>query len=130
MRCTFKESYAHWYSLVFLSAILSIIYVSTFSMPFYCIFKKISGIPCPGCGLTRACLHLVDLRFTEAVKQNILVVPLALLALAGSVCFLIDRFFDKNWLSCLHSALTSTIAVRLSIVLTLFSWFYNLTVGN
>ena len=121
---------SYWYFLAFGGVFWGMMYVSGFSIPAYCLFKKVSGIPCSGCGLMRAYVHLLNFRFTEAAKQNILVTPFALSALAGSVCFLADRFFGKNWLSCLHSALTSQNAVRASIVLAIFSWVYNIIMGN
>jgi len=114
----------------FLCVVFGILYVGVFSMPTYCLFKTISGVPCPGCGLTRACAHIAAFRFADAARQNILVVPFALSALAGGVCFSADRVFGKNWLSRLHSALTSKPAVASAAVLALSSWIYNIVIGN
>lgn len=125
-----KQYCSHRYFIVFLSAISGIALIVGFSIPIFCIFKKISGIPCPGCGLTRAFLYLASFRFIEAVKQNILVMPFVLSALAGIICFLADRFFGKNWLPSLHSALTSKVAIKLAIILMISSWAYNITMGN
>ena len=38
-----------------------------------CVFFKIFGIPCPGCGMTRAFLSLLKLDFYSAAKYNILI---------------------------------------------------------
>ena len=35
-----------------------------------CVFYKVTGIPCPGCGSTRAYLAAAGLRFGEAFKMH------------------------------------------------------------
>lgn len=32
-----------------------------------CMFKAMFGLPCPGCGMTRACISLLKLDFTKAM---------------------------------------------------------------
>ena len=43
-----------------------------------CIFRAIAGVPCPGCGMTRALLLLGQGRIEEAWVAHPLAVPLAL----------------------------------------------------
>ncbi len=38
-----------------------------------CIFHKITGWDCPGCGITRCLFHLINLRIIDAFKANPLV---------------------------------------------------------
>ncbi|MGN1481544.1 DUF2752 domain-containing protein [Porcipelethomonas sp.] len=35
-----------------------------------CIFHKITGFYCPGCGVTRMCIHLINLDFYRAFRSN------------------------------------------------------------
>jgi hypothetical protein len=52
------------------------------SLPSICIFRNLTGIKCPGCGMTRAVLSVLHLRFAEAFSYNkliVLVFPLGLL---------------------------------------------------
>ncbi len=40
-------------------------------IPFWgCMFRKMTGIPCPGCGLTRAADHFAHLHWLIALKSN------------------------------------------------------------
>ena len=41
-----------------------------------CIFHKITGFYCPGCGLTRALISLIKLDFYQAFRYNILLMTL------------------------------------------------------
>ena len=46
-----------------------------------CIWKTLFGLECPGCGLTRAFIHLINFNFIEAFRSNWLiyvVLPLTL----------------------------------------------------
>ena len=44
----------------------------------FCPFRALTDLPCPGCGMTRAFLHLGQLRVAEAVAANALAPVLAL----------------------------------------------------
>ncbi len=51
------------------------------SLPSLCLYKNIIGTECPGCGMTRAALSLLHLRFAGAFAFNrmiIIVFPLIL----------------------------------------------------
>ncbi|MBE6718648.1 MAG: DUF2752 domain-containing protein [Ruminococcaceae bacterium] len=41
-----------------------------------CIFKKITGLRCPGCGISRMFMALFSLDFVKAARYNILVLSL------------------------------------------------------
>jgi hypothetical protein len=45
-----------------------------------CIFKKLTGYPCPGCGITRSCAALSHLHFRDSIHFH--VIPSILLIVA------------------------------------------------
>lgn len=45
-------------------------------MPHFCIFKKLFGIPCPGCGMIRSLFHAARLNIEKSFRQNPLGIPL------------------------------------------------------
>ncbi len=38
-----------------------------------CIFLKFTGIPCPGCGMTRALISVLNMDIIGAIKNNIVI---------------------------------------------------------
>lgn len=55
-----------------------------------CPILYVTGIPCPGCGMSRACLKLLQLDFSAAYHYHPLCFILPLIAL-----FLLLRFYGK-----------------------------------
>lgn len=56
-------------SLVFVGCAYAFLNVNFgFSIP--CIFNKITGFLCPGCGVSRMCISLLRLDFESAFKYN------------------------------------------------------------
>lgn len=63
-------------SILFLLILLFILYlymINEYNFYIPCMFKKITGFYCPGCGITRCLLTLLKLDFYRAFRYNILV---------------------------------------------------------
>lgn len=57
-------------------------------MPLTCVFHDVTGLNCPGCGMTRATCAVMDGRFYDAFRFNplgVILLPLAALALVPEV---------------------------------------------
>ena len=50
-----------------------------------CIFKSITSIPCPGCGLTRGFRSLFKGNLIEAEQYNILTIPIFIFLLIAAI---------------------------------------------
>ena len=63
----------------------------------FCPYKLITGIDCPGCGMTRSWVHLVAGSFTEAVRFNPFG-PILFTLAVFKVIFLSFEVYKKRWL--------------------------------
>ncbi|NUO78935.1 DUF2752 domain-containing protein [candidate division KSB1 bacterium] len=78
-----------------LLAIVAIFLISLLVPPFeqsrftMCLFKNLTGVPCPSCGMTRAFLFLGHGRILQASALNPLALPVALLLLLQGVRLLL-----------------------------------------
>ncbi len=88
--------------------------------PVICPVHGLVGMPCPTCGLTRAFCALVQGDFLGALQWNALVVPLAILFLAGPVIAGLEIFSGKAY-RFYHSFLySSRIAERFAAVVIVY----------
>lgn len=81
--------------------------------PFFYLFR----IPCIGCGMTRALRLILELKFIESFKYNILPIPLILL----SLYYIYDKeklniFFNEN----------KKIIILLCTIIAIITWIINL----
>jgi len=60
-----------------------------------CLFHSLTGLNCPGCGMTRALYALLHGNFRMALKDNALFVLTLAALVIGSVCFLWQKANDR-----------------------------------
>jgi Protein of unknown function (DUF2752) len=74
--------------------------------PVLCITRGVTGLPCPGCGLTRAMGALARLDLPGALAFNMLCVPLVVLAVVTPITALheLSRGVRCRWYRFLYSS--------------------------
>lgn len=100
--------------------------IAVFLFDYHCLFKCIFNIPCPGCGLTRAFIEIINFRFLNSFSYNILGLPI-FICLLSLFCVLVYDFKFKNDL------LNKIMYIKLNmfqylflIILVLTSWYLNI----
>ncbi len=76
-----------------LVGILQLLLVGLTGYGIPCVFRLVTGLLCPGCGMTHACLDLLRLDFAGAWHDN----PLSLTALPVLLAWLVVQWGRKRW---------------------------------
>lgn len=61
-----------------------------------CLFRQATGVPCPSCGTTHAVLSITKGNFRQAVDENILGFPAALMLVVIPAWILADLLLKKQ----------------------------------
>jgi hypothetical protein len=98
-----------------------------------CLFKRITGIPCPSCGSTRSILELASGHFQEAFLLNPLGYLLAPILVITPVWIVFDLLQKKNSLLIIYQRIEQLVrkpqfAIPLS-ALILIIWGWNISKG-
>jgi len=96
--------------------------------PFYlpCIWKAITNIPCPTCGLTRAFLYLYQLNIISAVKMSILSAPLIIGVVVHLICAFADLIWKTSLLNRFNMFFAKSWVLVTLLILIFVSWGYNI----
>ncbi|MFM7902045.1 MAG: DUF2752 domain-containing protein, partial [Bacteroidota bacterium] len=66
-----RHQFKYFVPLFFISGILWLIWNWYFGISITpCVIKNLTGMPCPGCGSTRAAILALGLKFSEAAALN------------------------------------------------------------
>lgn len=88
----------------------------------FCPFFNIFNIPCPACGLTRAFKLIMQFRFIESLKYNILALPFVIFAFIYIILLITKRidllysFIDKY----------KKLLIMITIIIMLIVWVVNI----
>ena len=86
-----------------------------------CIFKGVTDIPCPGCGMTRACLAILQGEFSTAWRYH----PFSFLLIGLSILIVFQpEYTQETWVTI--SLIKQKIIVSTLILLCLSLWLVHL----
>ena len=115
--------------LVEVGVLLFLIACTYFHLPVHCPFKFVTGLPCPGCGGTRAVMALLHGQILEAIYLNPLSVLLVVLAIIAPLWLFIDCYRGTNSLSrVMHSPWPTPVAIIIALII-LANWIWNIVKG-
>lgn len=93
-----------------------------------CSFKNLTGLPCPGCGMTRACLCLMRLDFAGAIYYNpfsyLVIGGLAFVSMNESVELIFRKKISYGWL-----VRHKKIILTCLIILLVANWMWSIAKG-
>jgi hypothetical protein len=101
--------------------------------PVLCLFKNITGIPCPTCGVIRSATAILHGEFWRGLLIN----PLGLLLLMALISFPIWMGLDmyrndsslQRFMKRIDSLILRWYVLWPMVILTLFNWFWNISKG-
>lgn len=67
----FNNKGKYWFLILLIY--FTTVYILFNKLNITCVFLRFLGVPCPGCGMTRAAISLLKLDFAGAIKNNITV---------------------------------------------------------
>lgn len=110
--------------LIFIAVYYFLFYKNGIVIP--CIFNKITGFYCPGCGITRMIISLVKLEFYQAFRYNCLLFiafPFILFLIFDA---LIKSLFEKD--NYFFKKINNKIWIFLLIIVILFGILRNISI--
>ena len=107
--------------LILLILILFLLFV--LNIPVTCIFKSVTGISCPACGMTRAFISILHLNFLNAFLLNILSIPLFIFFCISVILMIIEIFRNKfNYIPKLLNFLGKYWYIFIILLIISFIW--------
>ena len=94
-----------------------------------CIFKLLTGVPCPGCGTVRSLQLLVHGDVVGSLLTNPLGLLLTFLVAAAAILVLRDARKDDDLLYRLMHRRWPPLALVVVVLLTLANWLWNISKG-
>lgn len=90
--------------------------------PILCLFRALTGIPCPGCGMTRAMIAFAMGDWHRAADYNLLALPLFLTVIAHSLIQWLPAPIQTRW----QTLLTSRRLTGTALAVITATWLWTL----
>lgn len=96
-------------------------------IPATCLFKKVTGIYCPACGMTRAFYSIIyNFDLIQAFSYNILSIPLFIFIVSSSFILIYEIITNKfNYIPKLLQLLSNKLVLALIFIFIVISFIVN-----
>lgn len=94
-----------------------------------CIFKSITGLPCPGCGMTRSSTALFSGKFVESLSINPLAVLFHVFVLIVVFWIIRDLIYKKETLIPVLKKNPPFYSIAILFSLLIANWIWNIAKG-
>lgn len=104
------------------------------SVPTFCLFKEVTGLPCPSCGTTRSLIALIHGHLQKALFINPLGLLMALALLIIPAWIVSDTLtrndsFFRNYNLIERIFATKKWVAVFAVAVILLNWFWNIKKG-
>jgi len=97
--------------------------------PSLCVFKNMTGVPCPSCGSTRATVQLLQGRFIDSILLNPLALIANILIVISSIWMFKDLIFkQETFMPFLKKDWNLWLKIGL-LIIVLVNWVWNIQKG-
>lgn len=97
----------------------------TFGIGIKCVIHELTGLYCPGCGISRMLFSLIELNFYQAFRYN----PLVFSLMLAYIIYIVIRFIKTKDISLSTKVGNKTVYILLIIVI-LFGIARNIELFN
>lgn len=96
-------------------------------IPATCLFKKVTGIYCPACGMTRAFYSIIyNFDLIQAFSYNILSIPLFIFIVSSSFILIYEIITNKfNYIPKLLQLLSNKLVLAFIFIFIIISFIVN-----
>ena len=99
----------------------------------FCLFKNLTGVPCPSCGITRSILQLFNGEWTSSILINPLGILAGLIMLIVPVWIVFDISRGTQSMAAAYRAIERFVQKQIVyiplIALLLLNWYWNIEKG-
>lgn len=104
-------------------------YMQTQTSASVCVFKNLTGYPCPGCGITRGTILLFRGNILESILLNPVALIINLMAIMATIMIIRDLLLNKSDFQRLITRKIHPIILLILVLLVLLNWVWNIRKG-